>query len=509
MKSLKQNRHIKKTLSFVAIALFFSNSDIFSMKRNRETFEQASNNQEKKRKVQDIFGYPKQTVPNSIETNQFIVSAEEEKIREQEEERLFLGKTIRSYEKTMYLIEIILQNTFKFLPLPSIKKLRCTNKYICMLIDTELKNNMKFIIFGKPNKLPTKNHNRSFSISIPNNEKWETEKLNHLINFIDNITLKIEGIYIKARKIDDEFLAIILRIYTDPEEGKCKKLKTVYFQFKKEFSGADEETKKQLRSLSAFFDNDIAPVLNYILIDADFGNERDDYESEIQSYATNEIKPFITSLPEKENRSIKKISLISATPDSSFLKYAIKYLKNLKSISLKNCDIKNIQNETFEEEINEVSSLEKFKITQITHDYCNNEFHKFFSVKSLEQFLTKCPRMKDINIHTIILGHSEQDFDNFLSLIKNISNKINHIEFRPNITDALRQPINANSPFFRKKLKNLKKDLESDNFGVSIELGTKKIDNDSDDDSNNNNRKYRLTADDVLGGGLDISIHKK
>jgi len=439
-------------------------------------------------KIPNIFTLPQKKVPNRTQTNKFIVSEKEEKEREKAEKRHFLGKAINAQEKEFCAREIIIQNMFKFLKLKSIKNLRHTNKYICMLVDRELKNQMKYIIVGTPSHSPTESNNRRFAIHIKN-EEWTAAHMNHAIEFIEKITLNLKGIYIEASKINNEFLNKILAECIKP--NKCKKLKIVHFQFKKEFYG-DEGIEPQCSYLAKFFDNDIAPSLEYIIIDADFGFTNKKTNKIEPSYPTYEIYPLLNSFPQKENISIKKIKLIAAIPDSSFLKYCIKNLKKLKKLTLNNCNIEEIQNETFEKERNETSALKEFKITQLTFDYDTHEFSQFFSVKSLETFLTLCPKINNIYIDTLILGLDENDFDNFLSLIKNISGKINHIKFSPNITNTLEEMIKNNKTVFDNKLEKLKKELESMDFNVSFELN---LDNSENDDE--------------LCGGLYITIDKK
>jgi len=460
-----------------------------------ERFIQISDEQEEKRKLQDLFGYPQQKVSNDIQTNQFIVSKEEESERENTEWRHFFGKELKTYDQdnNQDSTKIIVQNILEFLPLSSIKKLRFSNKYMCCLADEEIKNRIEFIIVGKPNHDPTikTNNDRRFVLHIKSKKKRTEDQRNHIITFINNMTLNTKGIYIDAGKINAKFLNKILTVYTNSE--KCTKLKKVFFQFNKEFIDENNETTIELFSLlRRFFDNSIAPSLTNITIDADVTPTNTISNISNDSYPTYEISTLLELLPPKENTSIEKIKLIAAIPDSSFLKYSIRYLKNLKKLTLKNCNINEIQNESFEKESNEASALKEFKITQLTLDYEDTEFHQFFSLKSLEQFLTLCPKINNIYIDTLILGLNENDFDNFLSYIKKISTKIDHIKISPNITNTLRDMIKNNKAFFENKIETLKKQLESMDLKVSLELNLDDSENDRD-----------------LCGGLSITIDKK
>lgn len=219
--------------------IFFKKNNIFTLRLFITLFALISNNKaifsmiEHGPELPNIFQYPKTLIPTEIQTDQFIVSDEEEKEREQKAERLVMALAIKTYSKNNGSdpVDIILHNAFEYLPLKDIRRIRLSGKQACAIMNEMIKQSTRGIIIGKPSitfVTPTKN-NRLFNIHI-RNEK-ETNNANNIVpwgtQFIDDISLNIELIYIEidTKRFSPVFLKKIIE--TCSKQTLCQKLRII------------------------------------------------------------------------------------------------------------------------------------------------------------------------------------------------------------------------------------------------------------------------------------------
>jgi len=205
----------------------------------------------------------------------------------------------------------------------------------------------------------------------------------------------------------------------------------------------------QAALIAKLFDETLFPSLKTLSLES-FLKEGDD------------MSPLLKNLPSKANNSIATLKLEWFFLSEPLLDYFLRNLTNLTELIIKKCVIFNVHQKILSAPIKNICALETIRIMRGDNNY-NQNANLFFSIESLEHFLSLFPKLRNIYIESLFLD-TENDFKKFMSYIKKLAEHTNNIYFDVLASNALMESIKNNSKKFGQDILDVKNHLKTNNI---------------------------------------------